>query len=315
VLEALGGRELLGASTLEEYDLCPYRWFVGRELDPQSIDPDPEPLETGGIVHAALERLYGDPPAGSRPAPETVDRWLASGRERLRECALEREWDLESSRARISLARLDAVLERFLWRDAETGGPLQPDPNLLEAAFGAGPEDTFPPADFGTFKLHGRIDRIDVSSDGKALIRDYKLSTKVVAGAKLLAEGKLQLPLYMKALEGMGLEPIGGLYHPLAATRDDRPRGLLAREHKGALIPSGTKLHYGTDFKADEEFEEIVEGAAERARAIVAAIRAGEVTRTPRDGKCPQWCGYAPVCRMERGAVDPDDEEDEEERR
>lgn len=314
VLAALAARENYGASTLEEYDLCPYRWFVGRELDPQSIDPDPEPLETGSIVHAALERLYREAPAGARPQPETVERWLESGRERLRECALDREWDLDSSRARISLARLDAVLERFLHRDAAEGGPLQPDPDLLEAAFGDRDDDAHPPADVGTFKLHGKIDRIDVSADRKALIRDYKLSSNVTRGAKLVEEGKLQLPLYMLAVKGMGLEPIGGLYHPLGASKDDRPRGLMAREEKDALIPSGTAFNYSTDFMDEETFEQVVDGAAGRSREIVAAMRAGVVTRSPRKGKCPTWCAYAPVCRMERGAVDPDEEDEEDER-
>ena len=154
------------------------------------MEPDPEPLENGGIVHEALERLYRDPPADARPAAATLSAWIDAARERVREAAARREWDLDSPRARISLARLDAVLERFLHRDAETGGPMQPDPELLEAAFGDAEDDRFDAAEIGDFKLHGRIDRIDVSRDGKALIRDYKLSAKVVAGAKLLGRGQ-----------------------------------------------------------------------------------------------------------------------------
>ena len=310
VLEVLAGRDLYGASTLEEFDTCPYRWFVSHELRPQRIEPDPEAMETGSIAHDALEQLYRDPPAGARPDAETVERWIEAGRDRLRQSATGREWDLESSRARIALARLDAVIERFIRRDAETGGPMLPDPELLEAGFGEREGDAYPPADIGTFKLHGRIDRIDVSSDGKALIRDYKLSAKVVAGAKLLAEGKLQLPLYMLAVEGIGLEPIGGLYHPLGASKDDRPRGLIVKEHKGSLVPAGTEAQVGTDFIEEQEFDATVERAADRAREIVAAIRAGKIGRVPRDGKCPRWCGLAPICRMERGAIDPEDEDD-----
>ena len=312
VLEALAERELYGASTLEEYDTCPYRWFVSHELRPRRIEPDPEALENGGIVHEALEHLYRDPPAGSRPTVETLAAWIDAARQRLRGAADGRGWVLESPRARISLTRLDAVLERFLRRDAETGGPMQPDRTKLEAAFGTAEADPFPAAEIGNFKLHGRIDRIDVSSDGKALIRDYKLSAKVVAGAKLVAEGKLQLPLYMQAVKAMGLEPIGGLYHPLAATKDDRPRGLIAKEHKEALVPGQTAAHVSTDFLDAEGFEAIVEQATDRASEIVTAIGGGAIDRKPRDDRCPTWCEFAPICRMERGVVDSDDEEEDE---
>jgi ATP-dependent helicase/nuclease subunit B len=309
VLDALGARKLYGASTLEQYDLCPYRWFVAHELDPQSIEPDPEPLETGGVAHAALEQLYRDAPGGRRPSERTLERWVRAARAQLRASAEQRGWDLASSRARIALARLDAVLERFLRREASTAGPMEPDPELLEAAFGAGPDDAYPPADIGSFELHGKIDRVDVSADGKALVRDYKLSAKVVAGKRLLREGRLQLPLYMHAVKGMGLEPIGGLYHPLAATRHDRPRGLLVEEQKDDLIPGGVEAHYGTDFMPAEAIEAIVTEALDRAREIVAGIGAGRIERAPRDGRCPTWCGYAPICRMERGVVDEDEEE------
>lgn len=314
VLAVLAERKLYGASTLEEYDTCPYRWFVSHELRPRRIEPDPEAMENGGIVHQALEHLYREPPAGSRPTAETLEAWADAARQRLREAAAGREWDLESPRARISLTRLDAVLERFLRRDAETGGPMQPDPAKLEAAFGTADEDPFPAAEIGDFKLHGRIDRIDVSSDGKALIRDYKLSAKVVAGAKLIDKGKLQLPLYMQAVKAMGLEPIGGLYHPLGASKEDRPRGLIAKEHKGALVPGETAAHYSTDFVDEERFEEIVDQATDRASEIVAAIGAGTIDRKPRDDRCPAWCEFAPICRMERGVVDTDDEDEEDER-
>lgn len=311
VLAALAEPRPYGASTLEEYDTCSYRWFVGHELDPQSIEPDAEPLESGAIVHDALEHLYAEPPAGSRPEPDTLPAWTEAARAAVRTAAAERGWREDDAGARISLARFDAVIARFLERDAATGGPLQPRPELLEASFGSGEEARWPAADLGGWTLHGRIDRIDVSADGRALIRDYKLSREVPTGKQLLARGKLQLPLYMKALAGMGLEPIGALYHPLAATDKDRPRGILAKEHKGSLIPGETAAHVGTDFLDDEELEEFLEQAVKRASEIVAGIEAGRVKRDPRDGVCPRWCALGPICRMERGTVEAEEEEDE----
>lgn len=313
VLAELGRRDLFGASTLEQFIGCSYRWFVERELRPQRIEPDPEGRESGGIVHESLERLYRDPPtAGHRPAAGDCERWTERARKLLREVAAERGWDAARAPASIALARLDAVLERFIRRDAAMGGPLAPSPDLLEVRFGDGPDDRRGPADFGSFRLHGAIDRIDVDGD-LALVRDYKLSPNAVPAARLAKEGRLQLPLYMLAARGFGLDPIGGLYSPLAATGDDRPRGLLSKDHRDAPIPAGTDWHVSTDFVDADAFEEALAAAAREAEEVVAAIRAGRIDRDPHEGACPAWCALAPVCRVERALPDPAaDEEDEE---
>ncbi len=314
VLASLAGQDLFGASTLEEFHLCSYRWFVGHELRPRRIGPDPEPLENGGIVHETLERLFRERPGGEgRPTPSSAGRWSRRASEIVREVAAERGWDLDAATPTISLARFDAILDRFVRRDADTGGPLMPDPDLLEAKFGDRPGDGYPPADLGEFRLRGAIDRIDVEGE-LALIRDYKLSASVVAGAKLVEEGKLQLPLYMLAARGFGLEPIGGLYSPLAATKekDHRPRGLLAKAHKGTTIPDATEAHVKTDFMDPEALEEVLEAGLAEANRVVSEIRGGRIDRNPRGGSCPPWCELAPICRIERG-IPYDDEEDEEE--
>ena len=157
------------------------------------------------------------------------------------------------------MARFEALIDRFLRRDAREEGGLRPDRELLEASFGEREDDRFAAAELGGFRLHGRIDRIDVAPDGRALIRDYKLSKKVTAAAKLVEEGKLQLPLYLLAARGFGIDPVGGLYSPLGATSDDRPRGLIDAEVKGELIPSATDLNVKTDFVDREAFDEILE--------------------------------------------------------
>ena len=149
--------DLYGASTLEEFDSCSYRWFVNHELRPQPNRA--RPRAAGGRrdrsrgAGTALPRA-----AGRRAAAEPRRAAGAGSRGPASSCARSRPSATGTSTRRrraIWLARLDAVIERYLRRDAATGGPLMPDPDLLEARFGEGPEDRFEPADFGTFRLHG----------------------------------------------------------------------------------------------------------------------------------------------------------------
>ena len=91
--------ELFGPSTLEEYALCPYRWFIGHELRPQRIGPEDEPLTSGSIAHKVLEALYDEPPGPvPRTTPESLDVCHAPAPERITEraavaqCARDRDW-------------------------------------------------------------------------------------------------------------------------------------------------------------------------------------------------------------------------------
>src|SRR5262249_60727967 len=70
----LADRNPVGAGTLEKWIECPSRWFVDHELKPQGLEPEPEALMAGSVVHEALEKLYSDPPGTDRiPPPDDLD--------------------------------------------------------------------------------------------------------------------------------------------------------------------------------------------------------------------------------------------------
>jgi ATP-dependent helicase/DNAse subunit B len=316
VLDELRARELFGASTLEGYALCSYRWFVDHELGPRGLDPDPDPLLHGSVIHRVLEELYRDPPGpGSRPTPESLAAWRRRAAELTSALAADAGLGGGDARSAASRARVEALVGGFLGRDARRASPLRPNPALIEASFGRGGEDARPPLEIGDFELHGKIDRIDVAGGDEpaGLVRDYKLSRLVPSAAKLEAEGKLQLPLYAHALERLwGIRPVGGVYEPLGATDDPRPRGFLRAEAKDGAL-EGLEL-VSTDLLADDAFEEVLSGAAERAGEIVAAMRAGRIDRDPIDDECPRFCTFQAICRRERAprqatvAADEDEE-------
>ena len=315
VLAELGGRELFGASTLEEYAVCSYRWFVDHELRPQSLDPAPEPLTQGGIMHAVLEDLYRDPPGeDALPRPGDLGRWKRRAAELLDVACRERGTP-DDVIGRVGRRRMLLLIERFLEREAASESPLRPDPSLIEASFGRGDGDDRGALELNGLRLHGKIDRVDVGPGAAmGLVRDYK-SGKATPAARLEKEGKLQPQLYMLALRDLwGIEPIGGVYVPLSAAKPDkaRPRGILDKREKADLLAGGDFVK--TDFLGEDDLIEALDAAHARASGIVADMRAGRITRDPIEDKCPRHCTFQPICRLERAVVvEPTDEETEEE--
>lgn len=315
-IESLAAVAAYGGTTLELFDVCSYRWFVGHELDPQPLDPVPDPLVQGGLMHEALFRLYRERPGGDAlPRPGSLAAWTARGRELVAEVAAEKELG-EHPAERAMARRVERLLDRFLVEEAEreTGGF---EPWLLEAAFGEHTESERPKLDLGGWGLHGAIDRVDRAADGRAVVIDYKLSGSVTAREKFEEQAKLQLPLYLlAAAEHWGATPVGGLYHPLRGTSVRRPRGVV--EADAAADLDGYDL-YDRDIVDGDALEELLEGSRERAAAIVARMRAGEIRRDPgpRPGLrnhdvCPPFCSFAPICRRDRAPQYEEDEEVEE---
>ncbi len=315
-IESLAAVVAYGGTTIEEFDLCSYRWFAGHELDPQPLDPVPDPLVQGGIMHAALDRLYRERPGGDPlPRPGSLAAWTGRGRELVAEICAERE--LGSHPAERAMARrVERLLERFLAEEAEraTGGF---EPWLLEAAFGEEPDSERPTLDLGGWGLHGAIDRVDRDAAGRAVVIDYKLSGSVTPRENFEERAKLQLPLYLLAVaEQWGAAPVGGLYHPLRATSVRRPRGVVSEEAAEELAGYGL---YNRDVVEPDALEELLEDSRRRAGEIVARMRRGEVRRDPGPRRglrghdiCPAFCEFAPICRRDRAPRLAEDEEAEE---
>jgi ATP-dependent helicase/DNAse subunit B len=316
VIAALGDVGAYGGTTLEGFDVCSYRWFVSHELSPQPLDPAPDPLVQGGIVHAALCALYAERPGGDAlPRPASLTAWIARSRALVGEIATERGLG-EHPAERAMLARIEGLLARFLGEEAgrETGGF---EPWLLEAGFSEAEESGQAALAIDGWRLHGAIDRVDRAADGRALVLDYKLSSRVSPREKLEEEAKLQLQLYLIAVaELWGAEAVGGLYHPLRGTSERRPRGFVREDAATDLAGYGLSR---TDKVDGEELEELLDDARRRAGEIVARMRTGRIDRDPgprrglRDhGICPPFCDFAPICRRDRAPVEPASEEEDE---
>jgi ATP-dependent helicase/DNAse subunit B len=298
ILATLAERNPVGAGTIEKWIECPYRWFVDHELHPQRLEPEPEPLTTGSIVHEVLERLYREPPGSDRiPRPgDDLERWRERAQELLIEVAERQRLRAGRPLAEVAMERMSAQIDRLLERESRSDSALRP--LLIEATFGEGEESDRPPLGLGELSLHGMIDRVDVTPDGSSgIVYDYKTSASVTSGAKLAEEGKLQLQLYAQAIrEQWGIEPLGGLYYQLGGSGNPRPRGFVADTPEATEGLDLTK----TDILDPDDVRETVAAGVETAGERAAAMRRGAIDRKPNQGECPKWCTYQPICRLER---------------
>ncbi len=298
LLDDLGER-LWSASSLQTLIGCPARWFVERVLAPGRFDPEAEPLARGGLAHEALRQTL----EGLRA--ETGSARVRPGSLALARELLARALDEQEAARPLSVAperraparrRLQADLERYLEHAAAGEGTLEP--AFLELGFGFAAEDergggeARPAVDLGEgVSLRGRIDRIDVAEDGRAVVYDYKSSNAPGAGA-WIRDGSVQVALYMLAAEALlGVEAVGGFYQPLSG--DLRPRGVLDCE-------AGVELEYVKgDAREHAAVRELLGEARALALAAAAGARAGEFPSRPPTCAWRGGCMYPGICRRE----------------
>ncbi len=306
VVGELESRTAQSAGSLEKWLTCSYKWFVDHELKPVRLEPESDPLWLGGVIHAALERLYREAPGDdSIPRPGDLGRWQARFGELLDE---EAGGAPRAAERRAGLARARVQVEGFLEDEANAETDLRPHPDFLEWSFGIRDGDAGE-LDLGEFRLHGIVDRVDVSPDGSgAVVRDYKSGARVPGCGAFGDQGTLQIPLYMRAVKDLGgLEPIAGLYQPLGAYKDRRARGMVLSEDERLRGISLVR----TDACDAEAFEDRLQDAVTRATAAAARMHLGDIRRDPLGGRCPEYCEFQAICRLER-AVGVEESEDEE---
>jgi RecB family exonuclease len=296
VLEYLVERTSFNVTELERFSDCSSAWFVERLLDPKTIDADVDAKLRGSVAHNALHKFFSGIPKelGVERLDETqLDRALAF----LRGCL-----DQAVNGVRMELTELQRQeLDQTLWRDleafvrTEATSELPLVPQRFELSFGR-ERSTFGGLALGDgLTLSGKIDRVDIETFGaRGIVQDYKSGRSAHSAAQITQEQRLQIPLYMLVLRDLvGIEPLGGLYRPLAGER--KPRGLLRSSAKEELA-GFTR----TDYLEDDEFWARLETARTDARALAQGIREGDVQHNPRGGSCPSWCDLWRVCRVAR---------------
>jgi len=289
-------------SSLERWIACPVSWFVDRMLRPEALDPDPEPLARGGLAHAALKDTL-ELLRAERGSARLTHASVSRARELLERALAENEADhplsVAPERVVAVRRRLQSDLERYLEHAAACASPLEP--TALELGFGfdegdeRGEASELPALDLGGgVRLRGRIDRVDTSAGGEAVVYDYK-GGRAPAGARWLKDGSVQLALYMRAVEVLlQLNVVGGFYQPLTG-EDLRARGVLDGDAglELACVSSDVLEHA----PARELLADVV------ALAVAAAGEAGrgELRARPQTCAFRGGCMYPSICRCGYG--------------
>lgn len=172
---------LTSASQIEAYSTCPLCWFVSYRVKPQSIDAGFGNMEKGNFVHDVLEHLHARLPQEGmeRVTPENLPRAQELLHEVFDETLAEHASKRGNEGPLVPLSPVEArqvaeilpQLEGVLAYEAEALTPFAP--RYLEFAF----NDLN--VEYAGWPLGGRIDRVDVDAENRAVVIDYKHRTGV----------------------------------------------------------------------------------------------------------------------------------------
>lgn len=172
---------LTSASQIEAYSTCPLCWFVSYRVKPQSIDAGFGNMEKGNFVHDVLEHLHARLPQEGmeRVTPENLPRAQELLRKVFDETLAEHAGKRGTEGPLVPLSAVEErqvaeilpQLEGVLAYESEALAPFAP--RYLEFAFNE------LKVEYAGWPLGGRIDRVDVDAENRAVVIDYKHRTGV----------------------------------------------------------------------------------------------------------------------------------------
>ncbi len=172
---------LTSASQIEAYSMCPLCWFVSYRVKPQSIDAGFGNMEKGNFVHDVLEHLHARLPQEGmeRVTPMNLPRAQELLHEVFEETLAEHAGKRGTEGPLVPLSPVEErqvaeilpQLEGVLAYESEALAPFAP--RYLEFAFNE------LKVEYAGWPLGGRIDRVDVDAENRAVVIDYKHRTGV----------------------------------------------------------------------------------------------------------------------------------------
>jgi ATP-dependent helicase/DNAse subunit B len=284
-----GPDHLWSASKLNDYGICPFRFFSSHALRLSPVEEPGEgftPNQWGAALHSILEKLYlrlkdegirleqnsCDEAAviAEEVTEQELGKLIEAGRVKVTPL-----WDYEKADVK---RRITMLLEK----ESEWNAERPSVPIAFEKKFGIGREEPLLVEDEdGGVKICGVVDRIDVCEEGLVII-DYKTARTPIRHDDAIEGRNLQLPIYV-----------------MAASRVIQ---------KNSRVASAYYLHINSRKKGSElpssrdeslTIEALVSLAERHIRHYVKQARSGIFPVKPNRGVCPNYCEYDVICRIQ----------------
>ena len=294
---ALGDAEnprILSPTYAELYMSCPYKWFVERKLSPEGLDAELDARALGTLTHEVLRRYYEELAAGGAPRRigEGDLKGLGRAVARLAHESIDALVEADDSSPLAVLTELDKRSVKGRLRDVRN--LLADDmrflpgfvPTYLEYRFGYDE-----PFEYGGRLLRGTIDRIDVNSNGYAVVIDYKGKLGDEYGAEVDSEDdeppipeKIQALIYAQVAQRLlGLDVVGAIY------RSYSERGAIRGYYD--LMTIGPAELFGYDGALmPEAFYGLIDRTEVRVAEAYRRMEAGDIAPDPIGKETCRYC-------------------------
>jgi ATP-dependent helicase/DNAse subunit B len=261
----------IGPSSIELYLQCPFQFFARKTLELREPPCNPwerlDPRVQGTLAHRVLERHFRD------GAP--VDSAFADAFESLRvKHGLPEGYRTEAIRLEL-LHGIRLLVDDLRLKPSGTT-------SLFEQKF------EFELGDGTT--VGGRIDRVDVHDENRAVVFDYKYRRKAGIRASISENEdgvKVQSGLYLLGARALQFRPAGMVY--CGFKREVSVAGWV-------LPPLYPELKSVCD---ENHIADLMQKSREVSLEAAAGIRDGRIAPQPEDvAKC-EFCAFAAMCRVE----------------
>ncbi len=299
--------KIFSPSRLEKYATCPFSFYanslLGIEMEEEkTLEGDVR--EQGKWVHQLLEYFFTENLSLLKKAGrdltlrnEVFEKLKSTTQNFTKIFLKEKQWVhshlFEDFSQRVVEASQEIIILFWKqWEDPKAESFFIP--RFFEKEFGKEIPFAFHHPRLAQLRLKGRIDRIDVSEDGKQFITwDYKTGSLQNFTSEVLKFKKLQIPIYLLAAQKMkeleAIEPIASLALGLqditynqGLAQKDKSKSLRINGRSSSLLDENKWEIFWKEFEKNilDYFEKIYQGDFR-----------------PIPDPCSEFCEYRNICR------------------
>ncbi len=312
-INALADRQF-SATQLETYAKCPYKYFAERVLNLSVIEEPSEELEAlelGSLLHVILYEFYTSLKEGNLNLKGCSDQEFNQAKKLMFTIAEKKYTEISYSSVYsfydkeklfgFNSKKELSLLYKFLLAERNNDDGFIPE--YFELAFGKINNILTQEFKLEEIKLRGKIDRIDINENQKAIkVIDYKLGGSKPSTSDLQTGLSLQLPLYLyaakkfiNAQQNKDYQPYGAEIYSLKYSVKDFGKKLVGSRN--------AKQNETTEYyeKQKSNSEKLIEVCLESIKKYVSEISNGNFHLSEledRDKKVCNYCNFKSICRI-----------------